>query len=112
MTAADEVRRLCAVMWPGQKVDAHPEMRCYPMGGKRRPQYKVVGYVVIVGRSMLSHGTELGRGTNAAAAWDAALDLLPLRIAERVAEIDREAAALSEERARLACLTTGEGVQP
>lgn len=112
MTAADEVRRLCAVMWPGQKVDAHPEMRCYPMGGKRRPQYKVVGYVVIVGRSMLSHGTELGRGDTADAAWADALAALPQRIAERVAEIDREAAALAEERARLACLTTAKGVQP
>ena len=30
----------------------------------------------------------------------------------RVAEIDREAAALAEERARLACLTTAKGVQP
>lgn len=112
MSAEDEVRRLCAAMWPSQRVDAHGELRTVQLKGRRRPQYTITGYVVAVGRSMLSSGEEIGRGTTAAAAWEAALDLLPQRIAERVAEIDREAAALAEERARLACLTTGRGVQP
>lgn len=108
MTAEDEVRRLCAVMW-GLKVDVYGEQKCYPQPGKRRPQYKTVAHVVVVGRSFLTQGTELGRGTTAADAWEAALDLMPRRIAERVVEIDREAAALAEERARLVAAT---GVQP
>lgn len=109
MSAEDEVRRLCAIMWPGQRVDAHGELRTVQVKGKRRPQYTISGYVVAVGRSMLSPGTEIGRGTTTTDAWDAALDLLPQRLAERVAEIDREAAALAEERARLVAATR---VQP
>ena len=101
MTAEDEVRRLCAVLWPGQSVHAHGEMRSVLVRGKRRPQYTVVGYVVAVGRSMLSPGVELGRGHTDAVAWEAARDALPQMLAERVAEIDREIAAMGEERARI-----------
>lgn len=112
MTAADEVRRLCAVMWPGLIVTrtVYELPQTSTRRGRRADAPRV--HVIHVGRSMLAEGTEIGRGDTADAAWADALAALPQRIAERVAEIDREAAALAEERARLACLTTAKGVQP
>ena len=107
------MRRLCAAMWPGQKVDVYGEQRCFPQPGKRRPQYKMVAHVVVVGRSFLTQGTELGRGCIATYAWEAARDALPQRMAERVLEIDREMAAMAEERARLtAALSSLDGGAP
>ena len=111
MTAEDEGRRLCAVMWPGRIVTrtVYELPQTSTRRGRRADAPRV--HVIHVGRSMLAEGTEIGRDT-ADAAWADALAALPQRIAERVAEIDREAAALAEERARLACLTTAKGVQP
>lgn len=112
MTAEDDVRRLCAALWPWLLVTR--TVYELPQTSTRRvratPAPRV--HVIHVGRSMLAEGTEIGRGDTADAAWADALAALPQRIAERVAEIDREAAALAEERARLACLTTAKGVQP
>ena len=102
MSTEDEVRRLCAALWPGLSVAASPETRSAMVKGRRRPVQVVVAYSVAVGRSMMAPGTEVGRSATAAEAWADALAGLPQRMAERVAEIDREVAAMAEERARIA----------
>lgn len=101
MSAEAEVRRLCAALWPGLIVTRTVYELPQPSTRRGRRVGGPVVHVIHVGRSMLSQGREVGRGATADAAWADALAALPQCMAERVAEIDREVAAMSAERARI-----------
>ena len=101
MSAEAEVRRLCAALWPGLIVTRTVYELPQPSTQRGRRVGGPVVHVIHVGRSMLSHGREVGRGATADAAWSDALAALPQRIEARVLEIDREVAAMSAERARI-----------
>jgi len=101
VSAEAEVRRLCAALWPGLIVTRTVYELPQPSTRRGRRVGGPVVHVIHVGRSMLSHGREVGRGATADAAWSDALAALPQRIEARVLEIDREVAAMSAERARI-----------
>lgn len=102
MSAAEpEVRRLCAALWQELIVTRTVYELPRPSTRRGRRAGGPVVHVIHVGRSMLSQGREIGRGATADAAWADALAALPQRMAERVAEIDREVAAMAAERARI-----------
>lgn len=113
MSAEAEVRRLCAALWPGLIVTRTVYELPQPSTQRGRRVGGPVVHVIHVGRSMLSHGREVGRGATADAAWSDALAALPQRIEARVLEIDREVAAMSAERARIvAALSSLDGGAP
>lgn len=101
MSAEAEVRRLCAALWQELIVTRTVYELPRPSTRRGRRVGGPVVHVIHVGRSMLSHGREVGRGATADAAWSDALAALPQRIEARVLEIDREVAAMSAERARI-----------
>jgi len=105
--AESEVRRLCAALWPGLIVTRTVYELPQPSTRRGRRVGGPVVHVIHVGRSMLAPGTEIGRGATSVEAWADALAALPQRMAERVAEIDREMAAMAEERARIVAALEG-----
>jgi hypothetical protein len=57
--------------------------------------------VIRVGAAFHTYGREIARGDSEAAAWEAALAEMRQVLPARLAQIDRETAAMAAERARL-----------
>lgn len=101
MTAEDEVRRLCAAMWPGQSVTTDCWRQPVPAARRGRREAAPRTCVIRVGAAHHTYGREIARGDSEAAAWDAALAEMRHVLPARLAQIDLEIVAMGEERDRI-----------